>query len=461
MSRFLDVLGASGWGEVDGRGLVRPGTGEWSLDWWVGASDRWHRASQEAAVRQSEVGVGAVVETRMKVPDGDAVQRVWAVAAGGGPAVAVVEVGNDAATAFAVALVVQAPGVPLAVGQTGVAVGGRQMLAWSRPPARAAVGAEAVESMLDVEAGTGGDAAGMDGMGREAGTALEAKGRDIAAVVWPLPHTARLAVSAALGRGVLPPPPDLPDAEAVVRGWQAHLDRGARIEVPDEGLARRIDRNRRRWLGSTGRMETADVAELCDLAVRLDHHGYPDDAELVLNEIAARWTTESPSERLSAFAVHHDLTGDGAAATRYAEPVAEAVEAAARIGAAVPVESIGRLLRAAGQDRAAQDVRRLGLRSAKPLTRGLRAELVADHGEILDLAPGFRTAWRGGPLAVYDLPTRFGPVSYAVRWHGPRPALLWELTPCSGQAPVTIKAPALDPDWSSDEASGEALLAAP
>ncbi|MYH97951.1 MAG: hypothetical protein F4124_00780, partial [Acidimicrobiia bacterium] len=79
-ARPLDVLGAPGWGEVDARGLVRPGTGELTLDWWVGASDRWHRASQEAAVRQSEVGAGAVVETRMKVPDGDAVQRVWAVA---------------------------------------------------------------------------------------------------------------------------------------------------------------------------------------------------------------------------------------------------------------------------------------------------------------------------------------------------------------------------------------------
>ena len=85
------------------------------------------------------------------------------------------------------------------------------------------------------------------------------------------------------------------------------------------------------------------------------------------------------------------------------------MRAAARIGAAVPVESIERLLRAAGQDRAAQDLRRLGLRSAEPSTQGLRAELVADHGDTLDLAPGFRTAWRGGPLAVYDLPTRFGP----------------------------------------------------
>lgn len=387
-----------------------------------------------------------MVETRMKVPDGDAVQRVWAVAAGGGPAVAVVEVDNEAATAFAVALVVEAPGAVLTVGQTGVAVGGQLALVWDRPPAGAAVGHDAVEALLEVDGG--------------ATTGLDSRGRDIAALVWPLPHTARMAVSASLGRGAFPPPSDLPDADAVLRGWQAHLDRGARIEVPDEGLARRIDRNRRRWLGRTGRMETADVADLCELSVRLDHHGYHDDAELVLDEIAARWTTEAPTERLRAFTVHHDLTDEEQAAVRFVEAVGEAVEAAARMGKEVPVEPVERLLIAAGQDRAAQDLRRLDLSPADSPTEGLRAELVADHEDELLIAPGFRPAWRGGSLAVYELPTRFGSLSYAVRWHGSRPALLWELDCRPGQKPVTLRAPALDHSWSSDEPTGETLLAA-
>ena len=450
MSKPLDVLGSPGWGEVDARGLVQPGIGDWTLDWWVGASDRWHRASQEAAVRQSDAGAGAVVETRMKVPDGDAVQRVWAVAAGGGPAVAVVEVGNDAATAFAAALVINAPGATLSAGPAGVDVGGQPMLAWDRPPAIVAVGPDAAEAVMSMA------------VGAEAGTSrLDEKGPDIAALVWPLPHTSRMAVSASLGPGKPPPPSDLPDADAVLRGWQAHLDRGARIEVPDEGMARRIDRNRRRWLGRTGRMESADVDELSQLAVRLDHHGYHDDAELVLDEIAARWTTDAPAERLMAFAVHHDLTGDHQAAARHTEAVAEAIEAAARVGASVPTEPVERLLVAAGQDRAARDLRRLDLSPAEPPSEGLRAELVADHGDDLEVAPGFRPAWRGGPLAVYGLPTRFGPVSYAVRWHGARPALLWELDSRPGQKPIAVTAPALDRSWSSDQASGEALLAAP
>jgi hypothetical protein len=55
---------------------------------------------------------------------------------------------------------------------------------------------------------------------------------------------------------------------------------------------------------------------------------------------------------------------------------------------------------------------------------------------------------------VHDAPTRAGPVSFAVRWHGERPALLWTAPPG-----VRLRAPGLDPEWASEVASGEALLA--
>jgi hypothetical protein len=56
---------------------------------------------------------------------------------------------------------------------------------------------------------------------------------------------------------------------------------------------------------------------------------------------------------------------------------------------------------------------------------------------------------------VHDAPTRHGPLSYAVRWHGARPALLWEAPPG-----VRLRAPGLDPTWSSETTRGDALLAA-
>ena len=85
--------------------------------------------------------------------------------------------------------------------------------------------------------------------------------------------------------------------------------------------------------------------------------------------------------------------------------------------------------------------------------RSLLAHEGADGTVTLlgDLPP----AWRGQPITVHDAPTRAGPVSYAVRWHGPRPALLWE-----APAGTTLRAPGLDPTWTTDEPRGDALLAA-
>jgi hypothetical protein len=47
-------------------------------------------------------------------------------------------------------------------------------------------------------------------------------------------------------------------------------------------------------------------------------------------------------------------------------------------------------------------------------------------------------------------------VSFAVRWHGDRPALLWE---CE-LAGIRLRAPSLDPNWSTTDRRGEALLGA-
>jgi hypothetical protein len=69
-------------------------------------------------------------------------------------------------------------------------------------------------------------------------------------------------------------------------------------------------------------------------------------------------------------------------------------------------------------------------------------------------------AWTGQPIEVHDAPTHHGTVSFALRWHGDRPALLWDRKG-RDDAPVRITAPGIDPAWSSTDAKGEALLAAP
>jgi hypothetical protein len=80
----------------------------------------------------------------------------------------------------------------------------------------------------------------------------------------------------------------------------------------------------------------------------------------------------------------------------------------------------------------------------------------AKDGKELELLPGFRPEWLGRNLAVHDGPLRRGTCSFAVRWHGSRPALLWDAP--SGS---TIRVPALDPAFVTQEPVGETLLSEP
>jgi hypothetical protein len=78
-----------------------------------------------------------------------------------------------------------------------------------------------------------------------------------------------------------------------------------------------------------------------------------------------------------------------------------------------------------------------------------------DQPNRVDILPSFPTAWLGGPLETHALPVAGARVSFALRWHGYRPALLWETT----GRPITLRCPGLDPDWSTTQRAGEVLLA--
>ena len=93
------------------------------------------------------------------------------------------------------------------------------------------------------------------------------------------------------------------------------------------------------------------------------------------------------------------------------------------------------------------------------LLLAVRDQMVAELDDGLALSPVVPEAWLGQGWEVHDLPTRYGRLSFAIRWHGERPALLWELEPHDGIVSVRLTTPALDPAWSSTEVKGEALLA--
>jgi hypothetical protein len=303
---------------VDQRGRVQ--YGEVGLDWSVHVNT-WIDPATAAGMQHLRPGIAPIAETALRIPDGEAVQRVYAVGEQGG--LVVIEVVNAS---------------PHAIG-VGFRLIGAGELASSRP-----VGA------------------------------VEPDGTR----AFPLPH--RQVLRVALGAADVDVKA-LPDWRAVARGWDALLDRGMRVELPE------IEQ----WSVDAARADLLLAPPSAETFVALEDWGFDEQAAVMWGHLAGR---------------------DRRAARR-------------RSRADGPLEE-------------------------------MRAALLREDGSNIALLPGFRPAWLGQSIAVHDAPLRQGRVSFAVRWHGARPALLWD-----APAGTRLHVPALDPTWSSDRAVGEALLAEP
>jgi hypothetical protein len=175
----IGVVGRPWRARVSPWGAIVPADGTPVLDWWVAAEDRWHTPAREPAVRQRAVDGTPVVETVVRVPGGDVVQTVYAVADRGG--FTVVELDNRSPGGIAVAL-------------------SRRDLATSRPPSTVPV-------------------AGVDAPSD--------------ALVVPIGHRSSVRVALAHdGRGAGPLPAELPPPDAVVRGWLALAGRSVDLRLP-------------------------------------------------------------------------------------------------------------------------------------------------------------------------------------------------------------------------------------
>lgn len=492
-------------GLVDPAGLVTLAGATWSLDWWIGAEDRWHLACREVAVRQSLVGASPVVETRLRVPGGDAVHRAYAARDQAGHEALVVEIDNQSKLPFAVALAIRPHGQgdpgqirEIALDGTEVRVEGRLAVVLPRSPGRVALSdARSGDSATVVLAG---EAAPV------AATSVSCRaGLASAALLFPLAHTATLRVTMPLpphgAREPGPVPATVPSAAQVASGWSTHVATGARTEVPDRRLRDAVAASARHLL-----LGAADPTE----AAALDLLGFSAEAaRLLLADPATAARSDRPGASLNALARHWELTRDTAFATGASELTSALVARLGRVEASAD-RSLGvaslpgaaALFDAAGERRAASDVRALvarevpseaaafagaagdeapealvGLLSSASstwtwagpgtgqdlsanarLVALVRALLVREEAAGLALSPSVPEGWLGQGWELHDAPTRHGRLSYAVRWHADRPALLWELDPHDAEA-VTITVPGLDPAWSSTERRGEALLA--
>jgi hypothetical protein len=459
---------------VDRTGRVTVRDAGWSLDWWIGAEDRWHQPAREAAVRQALLGASPVVETRVRIPSGDAVSRAHGARGPRGEDLVVVEVHNDSKVPVALALAVQADDAgrvdALALAGSTLVIDGFPALHLGRPPGRFAlsVAADARDAGDVVLAG--------DAEPVRAASVRCRDGDARAVLLFPLAHTATLRVAIVLDDAERTVDPgELPSAQQVASGWATHSRGGARIEVPDRRL-REAAATSTRFLLLEGSGST--------VAAALDQMGFP---TLAWERLQVADGLAAPGAALAALAGHWQLTRDLDAARTAVSSIAVLVHALgrapdaddSRLGlAALP--ALAELLEATGETRAAADVRGIAGRDPQPpgppvalvdliepttsqaraaLLLSLRAHLVREVEGGLALSPVVPDPWLGQGWEVHDLPTACGRLSYAIRWHGERPALLWELEPHAGIGPILLTTPALDPGWSSADRRGEALLA--
>lgn len=380
------VWGGQWRADVTAGGGLEPWRGGRAVHWHVAADDRWHSAETEGSVRQRRIGGTPVVETRLRIPQGDAIQRIWTVADHGG--LTLIEIENAS---------------PLPI-----------VVAFTHP------------GLLSARPGS----THIEGIELPEGT-----------MAHPIGHRARLVV--ALPHGDVPPgaslPADLPTADGVARGWTVVADTAGRVLLPDAAWGERV------------------VAERCELAL-----GGP----------------ERPDLDAVGFVLGVDqLVRMGDSAHEWMPDVAAAVERAARhqtddwayglaLGRAAAVAI------AAGDDRAATDLARLATRTVgrgaqrpdTPPLAGVRflawveSLLVAPGADGAALLPhGFPHDWLGQGLEAHRIPAGGDrTASFAIRWHGARPAVLWEQS-----GPGRLTAPAVAPSWSTTDASGEALWPEP
>jgi hypothetical protein len=257
----------------------------------------------------------------------------------------------------------------------------------------------------------------------------------------------------------------LPDARAVAAGWVAHVEAGLRLELPVDGVVEQA---------------RADLADLL-LADELDASAVLALDRFGQHAVARRalWTmVEDQRLRvdhgapLVALAAHRRLTQDEGAdelARAAVGPVAAAAHRLRRTGDATVQLAAAALLDAAAQPEAASLCRSrvaaqapavrgsIGAATDGPAGRllGLHRSLVGEGPAGPVLAPSWPDEWLGQGLAVHRAPTPWGLLAYAVRWHGTRPALLWER---DGEREALLTS-GLDPSWSTSEPRGEALLA--
>jgi hypothetical protein len=392
---LVGVRGGSWHAIINERGAIRPSDGSPVLDWYVAADDRWHDPSTEGTVRQERHGGIPIIETRLRVPGGDILQRIYGVVDHGG--LIVIEFENQSSLPVVVALT-------------------RGDVLAQRP------------ASSDV----------ISGISLPEGS-----------VAYPVGHKAALKVALSRpGSSLKQLPPDLVDAEQLRRGWSTALDRASRLVLPDRENCDAVARMRADLLicGSDDFSEIAGdpvayvltLVELQRLGEKIDQHlaGLVDAVESIFAASSHTshigWDVERAlfgAQRLFHSVAETRAIADVATSQSRLGPVGENADD-------FPTEMP------------------LGIRGIVWLEDQVVSPL--RDGTAAILSRSIPNRWLGVDLEAHSLiADAVRTVSCALRWHGEHPALLWEVV---GPPGLHLSAGRFDPTWSSNKSTGETLL---
>ncbi|HEY0519486.1 MAG TPA: hypothetical protein VGC84_08335, partial [Ilumatobacteraceae bacterium] len=165
-----------------------------------------------------------------------------------------------------------------------------------------------------------------------------------------------------------------------------------------------------------------------------------------------------------------ELVRLGEAASIWVPDLVTMLERSARRGTQIghgAVEAAARVLHAAGEHTAVNDLRRMRFAPSPSQVSGdddhvmpaeagripswVERHLVISDEHVARLMPAsFPSSWLGVDFEAHGLPIGLAStLSFAIRWHGDRPAVLWEVT--GTPMPLSYDT------WTTGQLSGEAL----
>ena len=384
--RIIGHRGSTWRAVVSEHGSLHPSDGSPVLDWYIAADDRWYTPAKEPTTRQKWYSGYPVSETRVKVPGGDVIQRIYSIADLGG--MTVVDFENDSP-------------MPIAIAVT------RSDLFTVRAPS------DNPPQGIDLPSGS---------------------------IVLPVGHKSSTRVALAHRnptQGRLPE--DTATHQQAVRGWETACDKASRINVPDHTVVAGVSRVRSDLLLGVGAGPDAAI----ELARLGETHR---DSIIDVVECVQRRFKQEKRARTLAWDTPHVISSAARACVLLGDDVAAndithswlrlADRAVAEPPVAVPE----------------------GLASISWIET-LLASPSPSGGECRLLPYGIPEPWWGASFEAHGLTAdAHRTIGYAVRWHGARPALLWEVQGAPG---LLLSHGEGDEQWHTTDASGEALLPAP